>query len=293
MKLEGYTPEVFLENFTKDCAFFGEETAQAIYEEVFSAICNKKIILDNFSKRYNSLMETIAEEEMLAESPSPSPRMQEAIAYAEHAKNAALANQKVDGFSLQTVANILNAAAEQGGMLNSDIPYYKGIRDEIYANSNKAAAEAFNSTMEKLAKQEELAKQAISQNAVDTAKTGLLEKIGSFITSLPRRVKAFFGSLEGKSFSEIMKQGMDWLAANPMLALKTTGGIALIALLIRALKKRGELNQYKQLAAIEARARTLKEDCYDTFEDTKEKIAMRKVLEECKTNKALAKVILG
>lgn len=287
MKLEGYTPEVFLENFTKDCAFFGEETAQAIYEEVFSAICNKKIILDSFSKRYNSLMETIAEEEMLAESPSPSPRMQEAIAYAEHAKNAALTNQKVNGFSLQNVANIMNAAAEQGGIPSTEMAYYKGIRDEIYANSNKAAVEAFNSTMEKLAKQ------ATSQNVVDTAKTGLLEKIGSFITSLPRRVKAFFGSLEGKSFSEIMKQGMDWLAANPMLALKTTGGIALIALLIRALKKRGELNQYKQLAAIEARAKTLKEDCYDTFEDTKEKIAMRKVLEECKTNKALAKVILG
>ena len=91
-----------------------------------------------------------------------------------------------------------------------------------------------------------------------------------------------------------MHKGMSWLAANPALALKTTGGIALVALLIRALKKRGELNKYKQLAAIEAKTRTLKEDCYDTLaEDTKEKEAMRKVLEECKTNKALAKVILG
>ena len=84
MKLEGYTPEVFLENFIKDCEVFGEETTQAIYEEVFSAICNKKITLDNFFKNYNYLME--AEEEMLSEAPMPS-GMQEAIAYAEHAKN--------------------------------------------------------------------------------------------------------------------------------------------------------------------------------------------------------------
>ena len=110
---------------------------------------------------------------------------------------------------------------------------------------------------------------------------------------MPGKVKAFFGGLKGKSFGEIMKQGMGWLKANPMLALKSVGGIALVALLIRALKKRGELNKYKALAAIDKKASTLKEDCYDTFEDTKEKIAMRKVLEECKTNKALAKVILG
>lgn len=286
MKLEGYTPEVFLENFIKDCEVFGEETTQAIYEEVFSAICNKKITLDNFLKNYNYLMEA-EEEEMLSEAPI-TPGMQEAIAYAEHAKNVALANQKVNGLSLHSVANIMNDAAKQGGIPATEMSYLKGIKDEIYASSNKAAAEAFNSTMD------QVAKRAASQNVVDTARTGLLSKIGSFITSLPGKVKAFFGGLKGKSFSEIMKQGMGWLKANPALALKSAGGIALVALLIRALKKRGELNKYKQLAAIEARASTLKEDCYDTIvEDTKEKIAMRKVLEECKTNKALAKVILG
>ena len=285
MKLEGYTPEVFLENFIKDCEVFGEETTQAIYEEVFSAICNKKITLDNFFKNYNYLME--AEEEMLAEAPM-TPGMQEAIAYAEHAKNVALNSQKVNGLSLHSVANIMNDAVKQGGIPAEEMAYLKGIKDEIYASSNKAAAEAFNSTMD------QIAKRTASQNVADTARTGLLSKIGSFITSLPGKVKAFFGGLKGKSFSEIMKQGMGWLKANPALALKSVGGIALVALLIRALKKRGELNKYKQLAAIEARASTLKEDCYDTIvEDTKEKIAMRKVLEECKTNKALAKVILG
>lgn len=284
MKLYNYTPEIFLETYSKDCVELGEETAKAIYEEVFSAICNKKVTLDNFSKSYDSLMEA---EKMLMESPVPDARMQEAIANAEHARQVALSSQKAQGLTLQAVANMTNAAAEQGGIPAADMAFLNGVKNEIYAKSDKAAAEAFNSTME------QIAKRTASQNVVDTAKVGLLTKIGRFITSLPSKVKTFFGGLKGKSFSEIMHKGMSWLAANPALALKTTGGIALVALLIRALKKRGELNKYKALASIEAKANTLKEDCYDTYsEETKEKVAMRKVLEECKTNKALAKIIL-
>jgi hypothetical protein len=284
MKLDNYTPEIFFETYSKDCIELGEETAKAIYEEVFSAICNKKITLDNFSKGYDSLMKA---EKMLMESSAPDARMQEAIANAEHARQVALASQKAQGLTLQAVANMTNAAAEQGGIPAADMAFLNDVKNEIYAKSDKAAAEAFNSTME------QIAKRTASQNVVDTAKVGLLTKIGRFITTLPTKVKTFFGSLQGKSFSEIMHKGMSWLAANPALALKTTGGIALVALLIRALKKKGQLRDYANLARIEARARTLKEDCYDTYEDTKEKEAMRKILEECKTNKRLAEVILG
>lgn len=283
MRLDNYTPEVFLETYSKDCCVFGEETTQAIYEEIFSAICGKKITLDNFSKGYSSVMKG---EKMLMESPMPS-GMQEAIANAEHARQVALASGKASGLSLNNIANIINASAEQGGLPMADIEFYKAAKSEILAASDKAAAEAFNSTME------QVAQRAANQSVVSTAKVGLLSKVGKFITTLPAKVKTFFGSLQGKSFSEIMKKGMSWLAANPALALKTTGGIALVALLIRALKKKGQLRDYANLARIEARARTLKEDCYDTYEDTKEKEAMRKILEECKTNKRLAEVILG
>ena len=214
MKLEGYTPELFLENFIEDCAVFGEETAQAIYEEIFSAITGKNVKLGKFVETLEESMNEYLEENTLLETPA--------------------------------------------------FDVVKDYKEQIVNSFNKYVAG-----------------------------TGILSKIGSFITSLPGKVKALFGGLKGKSFGEIMKQGMGWLKANPALALKTTGGIALVALLIRALKKRGELNKYKALAAIDEKASTLKEDCYDTFEDTKEKIAMRKVLEECKTNRALAKVILG
>ena len=280
MILNNYTPKIFVENFIKDSNVFGQETTQAIYEEVFSAIYGKKIKLGTFVEE---LEEMIDEEELLEAGMVAPADMQTAAAAAEHAKQVALASGKANGWSMTSLANVMNKEAAKF-MPKTDRNYFNGLKNEIIANSDAAAKKAFNQSM---------AQQAANQ-ATGQVGGGLLAKIGGFLKSLPGKVKAFFGGLKGKSFSEIMNQGMAWLQANPMLALKTTGGIALLGLLIRALKKRGELNKYNQLAAIASRAETLKEDCYDTMiEDTKEKEAMRKVLEECKTNKALAKVILG
>lgn len=272
MKLEGYTPEVFLENFIKDCAVFGEETAQAIYEEVFSAITGKNVRFGKFVETLEESMNEYLEENTLLENPVRDSMIQDYVAKMmnQHylAKNSNALQNAMSMMSAPDGAVAANGKAALGAIING---------------SKQEAAKAVADVSGQLAK----AKMPI-------AEPGILSKIGGFITSLPGKVKAFFGNLQGKSFGEIMKQGMGWLQANPMLALKTTGGIALIALLIRALKKRGELNKYRALAAIEAKANTLKEDCYDTFEeDTKEKVAMRKVLEECKTNKALAKIILN
>lgn len=272
MKLEGYTPEVFLENFIKDCAVFGEETAQAIYEEIFSAITGKNVKLGKFVETLEESMNEYLEENTLLETPADDRIIQDYVA--KMANQHYLSN---NGSALKNAISIMSAP--DGAVAESGKTAFKTI-----INGSKAAAA--NAVAEVGSK---LPSAQLSQ----AADPGILSKIGGFITSLPGKVKAFFGGLKGKSFGEIMKQGMGWLKANPMLALKSVGGIALVALLIRALKKRGELNKYKALAAIDKKASTLKEDCYDTFEDTKEKIAMRKVLEECKTNKALAKVILG
>ena len=284
MILKDYTPEVFLENFLKDSEVFGEETTQAIYEEIFSAICGKKIKLDGLVENINEEIERI-NEETLEEQGMPA-EMYRAIANAEHAKTAALASGKVDGFSLTSVANVMNAAAEQGGMPAVDKQHLLNIRKEIYAQGDKAAKEAFETTMASNTSK-------VANSVARGAKIGILAKVRRFITSLPSKVKNFFGGLKGKSFSEIMKQGMGWLKANPALALKTTGGIALVALLIRALKKRGELNKYKNLQAIADRANYLKEDCFDTYEDTQEKEAMRAILKECETNKVLENALFG
>lgn len=321
MKLEGYTPELFAENYIKDCEVFGEETTQAIYEEIFSAVCGKKVKLDSFTEALNKSLKKIGGTEIFLETTAYDIRKAKAMSdyqrryefsrtlrnsqreynrthpvpfaqanYIGHKKNIiagpGFPNKYMSNDAIETLNNELEQAPQEAIEKIAEIG-----AAEINAGTNEAAAEIAGEVAGEVANGTADTAQAVANAQI--IKTGFLSKIGKFITSLPTKVKTFFGSLQGKSFGEIMKQGMSWLAANPALALKTTGGIALVALLIRALKKKGQLRDYANLARIEARARTLKEDCYDAYEDTKEKEAMRKILEECKTNKRLAEVILG
>lgn len=294
MKLEGYTPEIFLENFINDSEVFGEETTKAIYEEIFSTICGKKVKLDCFTEALNESLNKVGDVKVFLETPADDRYLQDYIK--STAKQHFLGKVKTSQgkLGLQTVSNQLNAALEQAPGSEAEKIARMGLA-EINAKSDELAAKAAKEVAEKMASNAPAATSAVADAAQTVAdaqiiKTGFLSKIGKFITSLPLKVKEFFGGLKGKSFSEIMKQGMAWLSANPMLALKTTGGIALVALLIRALKKRGQLNKYKQLQAIYDKGQNLKEDIE---EDTLEGVAMGKIIEECKTNKALNNLIFG
>lgn len=270
MKLEGYTPEIFLENFINDSEVFGEETAKAIYEEIFSTICGKKVKLDHFT----DLLEDFKEEvQTIEETPADDRYILDYAAQAAKshnlAKNTDLIKQAAETLNATKGANTYEAALASQKAL--------GTMNTIIQGSNVEAAKVVGDVSAQLTK-------------AQTAGAGLLAKVSGFLKALPLKVKTFFGGLKGKSFSEIMKQGMAWLSANPVLALKTTGGIALVALLIRALKKRGELNKYKQLQAIYDRGQELKEG----FEKgSLEAIAMNKVIEECQTNKALNDLMFG
>lgn len=266
MKLEGYTTEIFLENFIKDSEVFGKETAQAIYEEIFSVISGKKIKLDGFVKVLEESITEYLGDNTLLETPVDTRIIQD---YAATIVNQhCLAN---NGFALKKAVSMMSSP--DGAVAASGKTAFKNIIN----GSNEAAANVVSDISGNL---------AASQSSINGA--GFLAKIGGFLKTLPVKVKSFFGSLQGKSFSEIMKQGMAWLQANPMIALKTTGGIALIALLIRALKKRKELNKYKALQSIYSK--TMNEN----FEENSlEAIAINKVIEECKTNKALNNLIFG
>ena len=294
MKLEGYTPEIFLENFINDSEVFGEETAKAIYEEIFSTICRKKVKLDCFTEALNESLDKVGDVEVFLETPADGRYLQDYIKATAKQHFLGGTRTSKNNFSLQTVSNQLNAALEQAPGSEAERIARIGLA-EINAKSDELAAKAAKEIAEKMASNAPAATSAVADAAQTVAdaqiiKTGFLSKIGKFITSLPLKVKEFFGGLKGKSFSEIMKQGMAWLQANPMIALKTTGGIALVALLIRALKKRGQLNKYKQLQAIYNRGQALKEDIE---ENSLEAIAINKVIEECKTNKALNNLIFG
>lgn len=300
MKLEGYTPEIFLENFINDSEVFGEETAKAIYEEIFSTICGKKVKLDCFVEVLSESLNKVGDVKVFLETPADDRHLQDYIKTTAKQHFLGKTRASKGNFSLQTVSNQLDAALEQAPGSEAEKIARMGLA-EINAKSDELAAKAAKEVAEKMASNAPAVANAAdtAKTVADTAqtvadaqiiKTGFLSKIGKFITSLPLKVKTFFGGLKGKSFSEIMKQGMAWLSANPALALKTTGGIALVALLIRALKKRGELNKYKQLQAIYDRGQGLKEG----FEKgSLEAIAMNKVIEECQTNKALNDLMFG
>lgn len=206
MRLDNYTPEVFAVNFVKDSEVFGEETTQAIYEEIFSTVCGKRIKLDGFVKMIN--------EDIIDETLQQPPV---AIDQTAVAVNQALGNKPLS----------------------------------------------------------------------------FLRRMSGWFKNLPGKVSSFFGGLKGKSFSEIMQQGLGWLKANPALALKSTGGVALLFMLIKALKKRGELKKYKKLEAIAARQGMMRESAFDEFDDDniEERRIMRMIIEECQNNKALNKLM--
>ena len=278
MILENYTPELFIENYIKDCEVFGEETTEAIYEEIFSAIYGKKVKLGNLVEE---IIFTNAVNNILKETPANDRAILDYAAKAVES-NYMSKNQELTRFG-NWITSLNNDSAKRNG---------KALLKTIVNGSEEEAAKVTGQIADNLAKGQ--AANQLANIGSQAAKTGLFSKIVGFITSLPGKVKTFFGGLKGKSFSEIMKRGMSWLQANPALALKTTGGIALVALLIRALKKRGELSKYKRLQGIYDRTQALKEDCYDTIlEDTDEKKAMREILEECKTNKKLENAIFG
>lgn len=215
MILEGYTPEIFVKNFIKDSEVFGEDTAKALYEEIFSTVCNQKIKLDGLIEE-----------------------------------------------------------------LNKEIPI-KEDGEELEANplNSKIGAAALAGTA--------------------AAKMGLFGKLANFFKAIPAKVTNFFGGLKGKSFSEIMKNGLAWIQANPKIALGTTGGIAIVAMMLKALKKRRDRKRYEQLQSVIARQasvksfdeKEIKEAAYDIVDDNPQKEAMRKIIKECKTNKALNNLI--
>mgnify|MGYP006956012084 CR=1 FL=1 len=236
MRLDNYTPEVFAVNFVKDSEVFGEETTQAIYEEIFSTVCGKKIKLDGFVKMIN--------EDVIDEVFSQPAKATDAL---------------IDG-AAKAIESVPSKAGIPSQFLDTAGNVVGGTPLKSY---------------------------------LETKPVSFLQKMGGWFKNLPGKVSSFFGSLKGKSFSEIMQQGMGWLQANPVLALKSAGGIALLFMLIKALKKRGELKRYKKLEAIAARQGMMRESAFDDFceDNLEEKRAMKMVIEECQNNKALSKLI--
>lgn len=121
-------------------------------------------------------------------------------------------------------------------------------------------------------------------------------KLG-FFTRLKNKLGTLFASLKGKSFKEILSGGLGWLKdpANFTKIMGTAGGAALILMIMRALKTRKKLKDYKRLQQM-AIARGLREEYSDEFGwGDPSGIAFAKskneLVNECKKNKDLERAV--
>lgn len=118
------------------------------------------------------------------------------------------------------------------------------------------------------------------------ANEGMLMKFGG-------KIKNLFGKLNLSNFKNLLTKGVRYVSnpANLPAVLGTTGGIVLLTLIIKSLKKRKLLNNFPHLVKADKKLRNIKsvnEDNDFEFEQAKAQI-----LFECKTNKKLNKLILG
>lgn len=113
-----------------------------------------------------------------------------------------------------------------------------------------------------------------------------------FFSRFKNKIKGFFGNLKGKSFGEIMKEGLAWFKdpANMSKALGTVGGVVLLGIILRVLKKRKKMREYNKLHDM-AENITMEEG-YEFGGNNIEK-AKALVAEECKINKQLRDCLFG
>lgn len=251
MELENYTPEVFARNFLEDKKVFGEDT-QYIYEEIFSSILGEHVDLTNFVNNVDGILAGF-KYNLLEEIES-----NEAFTEEEKIEASSLLNELATPLDMAKWIKDINPFDEHAKTPN--------VIDWAKQTGTKG--------IEKLS----------SKLAAAGGLKGLFSK-------LKDKVVSFFGNLKGKSFSEILNNGLAWLQnpTNLATALGTTGGVVLIGLVLKALKKRKRLKEYRRLQAL-----TQKGLMNESFEEELDwenscvfASAKNKVLKECKTNKIL------
>lgn len=279
------TLETFLLNYAKDSQILGEQDALAIYEEIFSSIVNKPVHLKD-------VVELLDEADYWKEP--------NAISYnyesdAQKAINKQVMDKLRDNTPKLTDSGLETVAKELNNQISSSNPV------------QAAKAQAAAATASAIATAKDIGKTAAIDTGIDAPlnklstnlksymtgakKTGWYRKLTTWFSGLKDKVSGFLGKLKGKSFSEILSKGMGWIKDpnNFPAIVGTTGGIVLLAIVIKALKKKNRLNRYPELEAYANGkiAASLKESF---GEDSRQEIALNKVLEECKTNKRLAAI---
>ena len=90
-----------------------------------------------------------------------------------------------------------------------------------------------------------------------------------------------------------MNNGVSWIQANPTMAISSVGGIVILALIIKALRKRKKLNKYKKLEQLYNQSLQQNPFKNDLVKEDLQKDAVVKVFNECKHNYKLDNLITG
>ena len=309
MELENYTLETFLNNFKKDKEVFGEDT-KYIYEELFSAIMNREITINEkaidaaeSARMFGVISEEEIEKQIITEG-----------LFSWVGKLFGKKNPVIDGLQ----ADVAKAAAAEKAARKSLKAAEKAFKNQ------EASAEAVKHAqkmLEKATAQAEAANEAVASLGglakgveADIAAGGMppVDAIagpefmadpvqtvtqGGFFSRLGKRITNFFSGLKGKSFSDIMQNGFAWLnnPANMAKALTTTGGVVLVMIVLRALRKRRKMKQYQKLQQVQ---KDVQEESFEPELDfdggiNKFAVAKNKVLRECMKDEYLHEVLFG
>lgn len=262
-----FTPEKFISNILEDAEYFGDELALGLYEDIFSGICGYRVSLGGLYEEAEIEALTLSEARPFAnlghDISGPLPPLKSKAAAG---LDAAAAAADIPAAGLDAAAKAAEGALEAGAKLPS-MPKYSTFWSDVASGKVPAPA---------------------------PGKSGLLSKIGGFLKGIPGKLKNLFTGLKNGdiTFGQLFKKGLGWVAANPAQALGTAGGAALLFMIIRSLRKRGQLRKFQALNRIAQQNAALREDAYDTvMGDTPEKKAMRELLEACRTNRRLEKAL--
>lgn len=145
--------------------------------------------------------------------------------------------------------------------------------------------------------QAEAAKAAAAQAAASqfgkvTPKLGFWTRLKNGFSGILDKV-----NFKGRSLKDILAGGLGWLKnpANLSKILTTAGGVALVTIIMRALKKRKRMKEYRQL-------QQAKENLSEGYEDefswgtpggSDFAKAKNELTKECETNKALHDIVYG
>lgn len=275
-----YTPEKFISNILEDAEYFGDDLAQGLYEDILSDICGYKVSLSGLYEEAELEAVTLSEAGRLSNlghdvraALPPDIGTKGTSSFPAKPFDPKLSNIDLSGLKqseLLKAASAAETAIENGAKLPA-APQVQNFWHDVTDGKIPLPGEK-------------------------VAGSGLLAKIGAFLKGIPGKIAGLFKGLKDgtTSFGQLFQKGLAWISANPTKALGTAGGTALVFMLIKALRKRGQLKRFQELNRLAQQRAALREDAYDTvLGDTAEKKAMRELLEACKTNRRLEKALFG